>query len=103
MTKEQFETKLKTLRITKQELAKILGVTQGSVYHWGESCRPVPKYAIAYLELLEQSRNSLPINEVIDDLNTIQSSINQNIINNTQLNDDIRKIIHHIKFGKKHL
>ena len=56
MTAHQFAKKRKKLFDTRAEAAEALGVTKGAVGHWENGIRPVPLWAIRFLECLLRDR-----------------------------------------------
>lgn len=52
-----FSRKVRLAGITKIELAKLLGVTKGTIYNWKND---PPKYATAYIELLMDNNRLRP-------------------------------------------
>jgi DNA-binding XRE family transcriptional regulator len=52
MNATEFRATLKQLSLTQRELAARLGLATSTVNRWATDDFPIPKYAIAYLELM---------------------------------------------------
>jgi DNA-binding transcriptional regulator YiaG len=54
MTPTEFRAALASLNLSQRKFALRLGLSPLTVNRWAQSKAPVPSYAIAYLELLQQ-------------------------------------------------
>ena|SRR5215471_2954222 len=59
LTADEFRATLKRLQLPQRQLAQRLGVNISAVWRWAQGERPVPQYAVAYLDLLGQLRKAL--------------------------------------------
>ena len=60
MTSEQFkQRRLKMGYKTQQQMAEVLGITQGSVAHYETGRRPVPEIVVRFMRCIEDNRKGV--------------------------------------------
>jgi DNA-binding transcriptional regulator YiaG len=58
MTAKQFKAYRKKLFVHPTEAAAAMGITYNALNHWESGRRPVPTWAVKFLECIESQRSS---------------------------------------------
>lgn len=56
MTNDEFEKKLKEIKLTKKEFARLVDVSYGGVVNWGRSTQTIPNWVKSWLELYKENK-----------------------------------------------
>ena len=54
MTNEEFEIKLKNVKLTKKEFSRMVKMSYGGVVNWGRSHQSVPEWVESWLEMYSE-------------------------------------------------